>query len=239
VLLPRPLEHPSTPTPPLTTSPNKFDGKNNNSKKRKANDNKKILVSSSRSGAQPLPWSAPHNPWTGLDQAWPLPIWWPSAPGLLGSCPRKMSQQALAATLFQPVFDNNLAPNHQAPVGLMASLHGVPPAHQYIGGSNWIMDTGASYDMANHPGILTSSFPPPLHTSIIVGNITPLLVLHFGSSIMPARSTPLHLNNVLISPHLIKNLISDHALTRDKYVSVTSDPFGFSIKDFRTGMIIL
>jgi hypothetical protein len=49
----------------------------------------------------------------------------------------------------------------------------------------------------------------------------------------------LKLHNVLISPILIKNLISVRALTRDNLVSVTFDPFGFLIKDFRTGMTLL
>jgi hypothetical protein len=49
----------------------------------------------------------------------------------------------------------------------------------------------------------------------------------------------LHLNNVLISPYLIKNLISVRALTRDNSVSVEFDPYGFSIKDLRTRMVLL
>jgi hypothetical protein len=91
--------------------------------------------------------------------------------------------------------------------------------------------------MANHPGILTSS-PPPLNTSIIVGNGAPLPVHHMGSSTIPTPSSTLHLCNVLISPHLIKNLISVRAPTRDNLVSVTFDPFCFS-KDFRTGTTLL
>jgi hypothetical protein len=121
----------------------------------------------------------------------------------------------------------------------MVALHGVPPAHQYTGGGDWIMDTGVSFHIANHLGILTSSSPRPLHTSIIIGNGAPLPVSQFGSSVITTFSTPLHLNNVLISSHLIKNLISVHALTCDSYVSVTFDTFGFSIMDFRTWMILL
>jgi hypothetical protein len=85
------------------------------------------------------------------------------------------------------------------------ALQGIPPAHQYIGGGDWVMDTGASSHMATHPGILTSFSPPPLHTLIIVGNGALLPVSHFGSSVITTSSTPLHLNNVLISPHLIKS----------------------------------
>jgi hypothetical protein len=51
--------------------------------------------------------------------------------------------------------------------------------------------------------------------------------------IATARS-PLHLNNILVSPSLVKNLISVRTLTRDNNVSVDFDPFGFSIKDLPT-----
>jgi hypothetical protein len=51
--------------------------------------------------------------------------------------------------------------------------------------------------------------------------------------IATARS-PLHLNNILVSPSLVKNLISVRTLTRDNNVSVEFDPFGFSIKDLPT-----
>jgi hypothetical protein len=101
------------------------------------------------------------------------------------------------------------------------------------------MDTDASSHMANHPGILTSSSPPPRNTSIIVGNGAPLPIHHMGSSTIPTPSSTLHLCNVLISSHLIKNFISVRALTRDNLISVTFDPFGFSIKDFRMGMTLL
>jgi hypothetical protein len=100
------------------------------------------------------------------------------------------------------------------------------------------MDNGASSHMENNPSILSSSSPPPLNTSIIIGNGAPLSVHHFGSSLIPTWSSPLKLNNVLISPSLIKNLISVRALTRDNFVSVTFDPFGFSIY-FRMGTILL
>jgi hypothetical protein len=100
------------------------------------------------------------------------------------------------------------------------------------------MDTGAISHMPNNPGILTSSSPPPLNTSIIVGNGT-TLVNHIRSSICRTELAPLSLHNVLIFPHLIKNLISFRALTHDNWVSATFDPFGFSIKDFRTEMNLL
>jgi hypothetical protein len=120
----------------------------------------------------------------------------------------------------------------------MVALHGVPPSSQYNGSSDWIMDMSASSHMVNNTGILTSSSPPLVNTSIIVGNGAPLPVHHFGS-FSPTQFLPL--NNVLIPPppNLIKNLISVRALTRDNFVSITFDPFGFSRKDFKTGTTLL
>ena len=57
-------------------------------------------------------------------------------------------------------------------------------------------------------------------------------------AIATARS-PLILNNVLVSPSLVKNLISVHSLTRYNNVSVEFDPFGFSIKDLPTQTMLL
>jgi hypothetical protein len=50
---------------------------------------------------------------------------------------------------------------------------------------------------------------------------------------------PLLLDNILVSPSLVKNLISIRSLTRDKNVTVEFDPFGFSVKDLSTRMEIL
>jgi hypothetical protein len=44
-------------------------------------------------------------------------------------------------------------------------------------------------------------------------------------------SPSLALNNVLVSPHLIKNLISVHQFTIDNNCSVDFDPSGCSVKD--------
>jgi hypothetical protein len=48
-------------------------------------------------------------------------------------------------------------------------------------------------------------------------------------------SPSLHLNNVLVSPQLIKNLISVRQFTIDNNCSVEVDPSGCSTKDPLTG----
>ena len=67
-----------------------------------------------------------------------------------------------------------------------------------------------------------------------MGNGASMPVTHQARTFIPTATHPLHLNDVLISPSLIKNLISVHRLTRDNNVSIEFDPVGFSIKDLRT-----
>jgi histone deacetylase 1/2 len=88
--------------------------------------------------------------------------------------------------------------------------------------------------MASNPGIFPSS-QPLLHSSqITVGNGAQMPVTHRASMDIATARSPLHLNNILVSPSLVKNLISVRTLTRDNNVSVEFDPFGFSIKDLPT-----
>jgi hypothetical protein len=62
----------------------------------------------------------------------------------------------------------------------------------------------------------TSSTP----SSIIVGNGALLPVTATGSHIFSLPHRNLVLNNVLVSPHIIKNLISIHRFTTDNNCSI-------------------
>jgi histone deacetylase 1/2 len=59
-------------------------------------------------------------------------------------------------------------------------------------------------------------------------------VTHRAQTFIPTATAPLQLNDVLVSPSLIKNLISVRRLTRDNNVAIEFDPSGFSIKDLPT-----
>jgi hypothetical protein len=61
-----------------------------------------------------------------------------------------------------------------------------------------------------------------------------LPITHWALTTIATSRSPLHLNNVLVSPSLVKNLISVRALTRDNNFSVKFDPFDFSIKALST-----
>lgn len=101
--------------------------------------------------------------------------------------------------------------------------------------SGWVVDSGASSHMASSDGILHSSQNPSHPTRVTVGN---------GSSVPVTRvgCTSLHsfkLDNVLVVPSIVTNLLSVRRFTRDNFVSIKFDPFGFSIKDLWTGTVRL
>ena len=70
-------------------------------------------------------------------------------------------------------------------------------------------------------------------------NGSSLAVTHTGRQNLPTLSQSLSLNDVLVSPHLIKNLISVKKLTRDNPINVEFDNLGFSVKERHTKKEIL
>ncbi|GJT49401.1 ribonuclease H-like domain-containing protein [Tanacetum coccineum] len=64
-------------------------------------------------------------------------------------------------------------------------------------------------------------------------------VTNSGHSILPTTSRYLHLNNVLITPHIVKNLIYARQFVRDNNYTIKFDAFGFSVKDFLTRRVLL
>ncbi|GJU08395.1 ribonuclease H-like domain-containing protein [Tanacetum coccineum] len=104
---------------------------------------------------------------------------------------------------------------------------------------NWNMDTGASSHLADNTGILTSFSNSSMYPSVFVGNGHSIPVTHTGHSFLHTSSKPLHLNHILVTPHIIKNLISVRQFTCDNDVSVEFDAYGFSVKDYQTGRLLL
>ncbi|GKC26708.1 hypothetical protein Tco_1034002 [Tanacetum coccineum] len=60
-----------------------------------------------------------------------------------------------------------------------------------------------------------------------------------GHSVLPTLHRPLHLNNVLITHNIVKNLIYGRQFVRDNYCTVEFDAFGFSVKDFLTRRVLI
>ena len=75
------------------------------------------------------------------------------------------------------------------------------------GASPWVLDTGATSHMASSDGILLTRLPP-YSSSITVGNGHSIPVVSRGTSILPTANTSFHLNNVLVAPDIVRNLLS-------------------------------
>jgi hypothetical protein len=128
------------------------------------------------------------------------------------------------------------APGYDAPAWycttLIAALNNTTASSSNNGG--WVMDSGATSHMVSDPGIISSPTPPSLPSHVTVGNGFSLPICTTGHTTL---STPHHtfcLNNVLVVPTIIKNLLYTHQFTIDNSCSVEYDPFGFSIKDLQT-----
>ena len=104
--------------------------------------------------------------------------------------------------------------------------------------TEWYFDSGASSHMTSHVTALSHSLPPQSSTpsSIVVSNGSLLLVTAIGSTDLHKS---LHLNNILVSPPLIKNLISIRQFTSDNNCSVEFDPSGCSVKELLSRKVIV
>ncbi|GKB38667.1 ribonuclease H-like domain-containing protein [Tanacetum coccineum] len=104
---------------------------------------------------------------------------------------------------------------------------------------SWNMDTGASSHLADNIGIFTSFSNSSNYPSVFVGNGHSIPVTHTGHSFLHTSSKPLQLNHILVTPHIIKNLIYVRKFTRDNDVSIEFDAYGFSVKDYQTQRLLL
>jgi hypothetical protein len=108
----------------------------------------------------------------------------------------------------------------------------VPPAV-----TDWVADSNASNHTTSNAGNLTSARPPHINdlSSIIVGNRSSLPVTSVGDTTLPGL---FFLNNVLVTPDIIQNLLSVHRFTTDNWYSMEFDPFGLSVKDLSIRNVI-
>ncbi|GKC92528.1 ribonuclease H-like domain-containing protein [Tanacetum coccineum] len=101
------------------------------------------------------------------------------------------------------------------------------------------MDTGVSSHLNNFVYSLSNVFNLCIYPSVSVGDDYSILVTNSGHSVFHTLHRPLHLNNVLITPNIVKNLIYVRQFVRDMYCTVEFDAFGFSGKDFLTRQVLL
>jgi hypothetical protein len=109
------------------------------------------------------------------------------------------------------------------------------PPHNSVNG--WVADSRASHQTTHSVGNISN--PRPLNSasssSIIVGNGSTLPVTSVGNSVIPG---PFYLNNILLAPDIVQNLLSVRRFTTDNECSMEFDPFGLSVKDLTTRSII-
>jgi hypothetical protein len=203
---------------------------------------------SSRGNAPSVgPWVC-FNPYTGqAQQLQAPPAVRPSGAGLLGPRPG-MYPPAQAFTSLAPAHGQAFGTNPPPIPGyggtspswdcsaLMAALNNAASASTV---GEWVMDSGATAHMASDPGMLHSLHEPTPFSQVTVGNGSTLPISHIGHTSIPASAHNLLLSNVLVVPHLVKNLISIRRFTIDNFCSIEFDPFGFSIKDLRTRAVII
>ncbi|GJU87586.1 ribonuclease H-like domain-containing protein [Tanacetum coccineum] len=103
----------------------------------------------------------------------------------------------------------------------------------------WNMDTGASSHINNSVSSLSDVFNTCIYPSVSVGDSHSIPVTNTGHSILPTPFRSLHLNNVLITPRIVKNVISVCQFVRDNKCIIEFNAFGFSVKDFMMRQVLL
>ncbi|GJV93967.1 ribonuclease H-like domain-containing protein [Tanacetum coccineum] len=103
----------------------------------------------------------------------------------------------------------------------------------------WYMDTRATFHLSSHTGNLqTSSLNRNFH-SVIVENGSSIPITHSGHVQIPNPYYPIHLRNVLVTPNIIKNLVSVRKFTTDNKCFIDFDPYGFTVRDYHTRQTLL
>jgi hypothetical protein len=101
--------------------------------------------------------------------------------------------------------------------------------------TNWVTDSDASNHTTSDAGNLTSIHPPTFTDPSSVGNGSALPITSVGDSALP---DPFYLNNVLVTPDIIQNLLSVCRFTTDNWCSIEFDLLGLSVKDLSTRNMI-
>ena len=97
---------------------------------------------------------------------------------------------------------------------------------------NWNMDTGASSHLNSSAKNLSTIFNSCIYPSVLVGDGKSIPVTNTGHSTLSTQHRTLHLNNVLITPNIVRNLIFVRQFVRDNKCTIEFDEFGFSCEGF-------
>lgn len=196
-----------------------------------------------------LRWPSLLNPWTGS-----IHMWLGSTAGVARGPPPRAAQptplqQALVAGVPPAYFTPPPAsrsyypqPPQAPPAWTPWTPEGLANAFSTVSltpppsSSDWVIDSGASSHITANPGMVTATPSSSFPSSIVVGNGATLPVIGTGYSVLPG---PFRLNNVLVAPDIIRNLLSVRKFTTDNSISVEFDPLGVSMKDLCTRNTLL
>jgi hypothetical protein len=115
------------------------------------------------------------------------------------------------------------------------STMALQPPHNSV--NHWVADSGASHHTTHSVGNISS--PRPLNSaspsSIVVGNGSTMPVTSVGDSVILGS---VYLNNILLAPNIVQNLLYVRRFITDNWCSMEFDPFGLSMKDLTTRNVI-
>jgi histone deacetylase 1/2 len=101
------------------------------------------------------------------------------------------------------------------------------------------MDTGATDHITSDLDRLAIRNAYNGNDCVHVGNGAGLHISHVGHSTLNTTAKPLALRNILHVPHITKNLLSAHKLTKDNNVFVEIHPYHFVVKELESRRRVL
>nr|GFB48304.1 ribonuclease H-like domain-containing protein [Tanacetum cinerariifolium] len=101
---------------------------------------------------------------------------------------------------------------------------------QDIASGAWNMDTGASSHLNNSVNSFSEKFNTCMYSSVLVGDGHSIPVTNTDHSILSTPARFLHLNNILITPHIVKNLTCVRQFVRDIIAQSNSMRLVFSLR---------
>ncbi|OMO54374.1 NB-ARC domain-containing protein [Corchorus capsularis] len=103
----------------------------------------------------------------------------------------------------------------------------------------WLADSGATSHMTSNPSLLQQSTLYSGNDGVYIGDGKSLRISHIGDSSLCIGSSKFSLTNILFVPELKENLLSIAQFTKDNNCGFFLFPWGFVIKDLRTGKVLL
>ncbi|GJW06897.1 hypothetical protein Tco_1569320 [Tanacetum coccineum] len=174
-----------------------------------------------------LPVSLAHYPPPGFTPQAQLPYCYYPIIGSTSTTPPQTATQPNA-----PIVTNS------GQATLLPQAFTIGTLHDHTTGA-WNMDTCASSHLNNPVTSLSTILNLCMSSTISVGDGHSIPVTNTGHSILSTPSKSLKLNNILITPHIVKSLIYVHQFVCDNYCTIKFDSFGFSVKDFKMRRVLL